>query len=81
MYVLLKGTLRVDLLTFSRNLTKAILLFNDNIALIQIYQNIFTTCIYITICEVLIYFPLVYKQMTQHNPILIYWQALIYTHQ
>ena len=50
-----KAILRVDLFTFSKNLIKAILLFNDNIALIQIYRNVFTTYIHITICELLIY--------------------------
>ena len=48
-----KDTVRVDLLHFQKYVTKTILLFNDNIALIQIYQNVFT-CIYVTICELLI---------------------------
>ena len=51
-----KEILSVDLVTFSKTLTKAILLFNDNIVLIQIYQNVFRTCIHITICELLIYY-------------------------
>ena len=51
-----KGILSVDLFTFSNNLTKAILLFYDNTALIQIYRNVFTACIHITICELLIYY-------------------------
>ena len=50
-----KQILSVDLFTFSTNLTMFILLFNDKIALIQIYQNIFTTFIHITICELIIY--------------------------
>ena len=76
MYI--KGILSVDLFTFSKNLTNAILLFNDNIALMQIYRNVFTTCINITLCELLVYFfQLLHKQTTQHNHILLYWQALM----
>ena len=56
--IFIQGILSVDLLTFSKYLTKTILLFNDNIGLIQILVdgNVFTICIYITICELLIYF-------------------------
>ena len=38
-------------LFFWKYATKHILLFNDNIVLIKMYQNVFTTCIYNTICE------------------------------
>ena len=51
-----KGILRVDLFKFSINLTKTILLFSDSIAVIQIYKNIFIPCIYIIICDLLIYY-------------------------
>ena len=51
-----KGILSIDLFTFSKYVTKAILLFNDKIALMQIYLNVFTTCIHITICELVTYF-------------------------
>ena len=47
----LMGQLGLICLHFQKYVTKTILLFNDNIALIQIYCNAFTTCIYITICE------------------------------
>ena len=44
--------LMVDLFTSTKYVTKPILLFNDNIVLIQtMFQNVFTTCTYITICK------------------------------
>ena len=51
-----KWILSVDLFTFSKNLTMAILRFRDNIVLIRIYRNVFMTCIHISICELLIYY-------------------------
>ena len=36
--------------------SKTFLLFTDNTALIQIYWKVFTTCIYVTICELKIYY-------------------------
>ena len=37
-----KNNLGVDLFTFQKYVTKTILLFDDNIVLIQIYHNVFT---------------------------------------
>ena len=53
---------------FKKYVTKRVLLFNDNIDLIRIYWNAFTTCIDITLRELLNYY-LVNKQTTWHNPI------------
>ena len=50
-----KMTVRLICLYFQKYLTKAIVLFNDDIVLIKIYINVFTTCNCITICELLIY--------------------------
>ena len=50
---LVKGILRIDLFTCSNICNKPILLCNDNIGLNQMYHNVFTTCIDITICELL----------------------------
>ena len=36
--ITIKGTIRVDLFPFSKYVTKTMLLFNGNIALIKIYQ-------------------------------------------
>ena len=55
---------------FQTYLTKTILLFSDNIGLIQIYPNVFTTCIYITIYELLLkrLFQLHSKQTDMTRP-------------
>ena len=42
-----KGSVRVDCLHLPKYVTKTILLFNDNITLIQIYRNVITTCMYL----------------------------------
>ena len=55
---------------FQKYVTTHILLFNDNIVLIQIYQNIFTTCIYITMCELLIKLPISISKQSDDTCIL-----------
>ena len=45
-------------LQFQNYVTMTIVLFNDNIALIQMFWNVFTTRIYITICESLTYYSI-----------------------
>ena len=49
-----KWILRVDLFTLNKYVTKTILLFSGNIVLIQMHPHIFTTCVYIKNCELLI---------------------------
>ena len=56
---------------------KPILLFNNDNVVIQRYQNVFITCIYMTICESLItYFQLVNNRWHMHT---IELHVLVYT--
>ena len=50
----LKGYQLLICLLFGKDTTKTIVLFSDNIFLIQMYQNVFPTCMY-AICELLIH--------------------------
>ena len=60
----IKEILQLDLLTFSKNLTKTIVLFNDNIALSQINQNVFTD-VFIS-QSVNSYFTILISKQTDH---------------
>ena len=55
----LKGQYGLICVHVQKYVTKTILLFKDNLVLIQTYLNVFITRIYITICELLIYYILI----------------------